>query len=260
MSTPDRLPANGDAVFERLLDQALRSPELSQALRRHAGRPTREDLRARAVAARKAITATAGAEYRDYLELKEASARRDEGAASRAAGGILPVLAVFVPSLSAVAGAVFLALGYGLRALDQARQIGDDLVTTGAVAAVVAVGSGAVDLIWLLVAAARNRSSAGHADHGDRDPRVRQAWDVWQAALLERGMVPFLLGLLERAHMAEEAVRSAREAAAGGAGADSDDPDDDSLSARRPGAIAPDCSSPDFGSPGFTGPTRPHMR
>ncbi|MEU6510344.1 hypothetical protein [Streptomyces sp. NPDC046942] len=238
MSTPDRLPASGGAVFERILDRALDSPEVSQALRRHAGRATREDLRARALAARETITAAAGVEYQDYLELKGASAQHDESAASRSAGGILPVLAVFVPSLSAMAGAVFLVFGYGLRALDQARHIGDALVTAGAVAAVVAVGSGVADLIWLLVAAARNRSSTGHADHGGRDPRVRQAWDAWQAALLERGMVPFLLGLLEQKHMAEEAVRSAHEAAAGGAGADGDNP----------------------GSPGFIGPTPPRLR
>ncbi|MEU8695416.1 hypothetical protein [Streptomyces sp. NPDC048665] len=237
MSTSDRLPAGSEAVFERILDRALDSPEVSQALRRHVGRAGREDLRARAVAARETITATAGVEYHDYLELKEASAKRDEGAAARSAGGILPVLAVFVPSLSAMAGAVFLVFGYGLRALDQARRIGDDLVTAGAVAAVLSVGSGVVDLIWLLVAAAHNRSSVGDADPGDRDPRVRQAWDTWQVALLERGMMPFLLGLLERAHMAEETVRSAQDAA-GGAGTDGGDP----------------------GRPGFTGPTPPQLR
>ncbi|MFC9643372.1 hypothetical protein ACFTZF_33170 [Streptomyces mirabilis] len=261
MPTSDRSPAGSSAVFDRMLDRALDSPEVSQALRRPDGRTTREYLRARAVKARETITATAAVEYQDYLELKEAFSKRGgEGSASRLAGGILPVLAVVVPSLSAVAGAVFLLSGYGLRALDQARNIGEYLITAGMIAAVVAVGSGVVDLIWLLVAAARNRSSAGDADPSDRDPRVRQARDAWQAALLERGILPFLLGRLEQADMAEEAVRSAHDAAPSGATADGDDPDDDSLSVRHPDSTAPDHASPGFDSPDFTGPTPPQLR
>ncbi|EST36659.1 hypothetical protein [Streptomyces roseochromogenus] len=250
MPTSDRLRAGSGAVFERILDQALASPEVSRALRPHGRVTTHEDLRARALEARETIIATAAIEYQDYLDLKGASSGTGgEGTASRSAGGILPVLAVFVPSLSAVAAAVFLLCGYGLRALDQARRIGEDLITAGLIAAVAAVGAAVADLVWLFVAAARNRSSAGSPEPGDTDPRVREAWEAWEEALLERGILPFLLGRLELAHMAAETARPDHDAVSRAAGADDDRPERDPQSVLEPGFTPPDYSSPDFTSP-----------
>lgn len=87
-----------------------------------------------------------------------------------------------------------------------APYIGEGLITAGLIAAAVAVGALIGDLVWLLMAAARNRPVAEHGLSGGAHPDVDQAREVWELALMERGILPFLLGRLEEGQVGEEVV------------------------------------------------------
>ncbi|MFF4802773.1 hypothetical protein ACFY1U_30910 [Streptomyces sp. NPDC001351] len=195
----------GDTVFEEILDQALDSPELSEAIGGALTGPTRGRLRAEALNARAAIAGAAAVEYDRCLRLRASADETDHGrqrdadstvAAREEGGELLARLAVLVPSLGAVAAGVFLLTGFSLHALDARPHLGDGLIAAGVVAAAVAAGATLGDLAWLLTTA-RNRAPADHSEPPDRDAAVRQAQEAWQRALLERGLLPFLLGRLD---------------------------------------------------------------
>ncbi|KUL37878.1 hypothetical protein ADL22_19765 [Streptomyces sp. NRRL F-4489] len=299
MQHNDRLEAPDAPAFEHALDQALRSPEIRAALRRAAGSPDAGQLRGAALAARDALAAAASAEYREVVRLRAAAAEGpsavpppDPGTASRS-GGVLPALGVLVPALAATAAVVFLLIGFGLRAVAGASRLAGELVTAGWTSAVVAGVATLTGLGWLLVAASRNRAAAGAGAPADASPAVARALAVWQLALLERGIMPFLLGRLEgatderdgggdlgarpaypRAALPRPALPgSASAGAAGTAGTtgtagtakadaasrDADGPaqgrtDSGGADVSRPDFGTPDFSSPDFGSPGFGRP------
>ncbi|GHK02333.1 hypothetical protein SY2F82_41300 [Streptomyces sp. Y2F8-2] len=195
-------PAGGP-IFERMVDRALGHPGITAAIGVTGAGPTREQLRARALEARDRLAGIAADEYRHYLALRAAAAHRDrpEGDGDdRMQKRLLPALAILVPSLGAAATGVFLLCGFGLRAFAVRPHIGDGLVMSGVIAAVVTAGAALGDLAWLLAARARTRRDDGE-DPMDRDPRVRRAREVWERALLERAIIPFLLehANLERA-------------------------------------------------------------
>jgi hypothetical protein len=110
------------------------------------------------------------------------------------------VFAVLVPSLGAAATGVFLLCGFGLRAFAVRPHFDDGLVMAGVIAAAVTAGAALGDLAWLLAARARGRRCAEDDDRADRDPGVRRAREAWERAVLERGLVPFLLERLVEGH------------------------------------------------------------
>ncbi|MGV4927264.1 hypothetical protein K2224_30680 (plasmid) [Streptomyces sp. BHT-5-2] len=259
MHQNDRLQDPDTAAFERTVDQALSSPEIRAALARTAGPFTAEQLRSAALRARDALTATAAAEHRELTRLRAAAADGTlpvpppAGTGSRS-GGVLPALGVLVPGLAAIAAAVFLAIGFGLRAVAEPSQLADELVTAGWTSAAVACLAGLTGLGWLVVTAARNRTT-GADSPAQAAPEVVRAHEAWQLALLERGVMPFLLGRLDAAAGEEDAMNSMdsglpalplQAGAAGGTGPSRPAADDD-----------PGFGSPGFGRPGFSGPTAP---
>ncbi|MFJ8790731.1 hypothetical protein [Streptomyces sp. NPDC102462] len=193
-------------VFERVLARALDCTQITEALARPGAPLDREWLRARASSARGAITAAAAVEYQDYVGARAADAGRTQ---PRRAGGLLAVFAVLVPGLSAVA-AVFLLSGYGLRAVAGRPYVGDGLITAGLLAAAVAAGAAIGDAIWLWVTAVRNRSGERQGSLADAGPEAAAARAAWELALLERGMMPFLLSRIEEARGAERGDRAVR--------------------------------------------------
>ncbi|MEV6949551.1 hypothetical protein AB0N07_48180 [Streptomyces sp. NPDC051172] len=208
MKEPDTLSPVGVAAFEEILDQALDSAELSDAIGCAVTGPTRGRLRAEALKARGLIAGAAAVEYDRYLRLwasaveAEHGRRRDDdstAAAREDGGGLLATLAVLVPSLGAVAAGVFLLTGFSLHALDARPHLGDGLIAVGVVAAAVAAGATLGDLAWLLTTAARNRAPADHSEPPDGNTTVSQAQEAWRLALLERGLLPFLLARLDAA-------------------------------------------------------------
>ncbi|MCB5909271.1 hypothetical protein [Streptomyces pinistramenti] len=266
MYEPVRLRAEDGPDFEQLLDRALRTPEITDALRRSGEGIDAGQLRAQALGSQAAIAAAAAAEYRTYLRLRTSGARpgplpRRPGRTARATGGLLPALGVLVPGLAATAAAIFLLIGYGLRAVGMPSRLADELVFAGLTAACIAAAATLAGLFWMLVVAARNRAVPdGGADQDPHAALVR-AREAWHGALLERGVLPFLLGRLDAGLPAGSPGPNAGRAlpvtgvddaeAAGRAGA--------GRQRRRggPGYSAPDFASPDFSSPDFTGPEAP---
>ncbi|WEO96035.1 hypothetical protein A6P39_019445 [Streptomyces sp. FXJ1.172] len=232
MQAPELPEAEVHATFERLLEEALRCRQVTDALHRPGGRLDRAQLRTRALQARDDIAAAAAVEYRQLVEARAGGHRGllDAGTSAGAepgepgtGGGLLPALAVLVPSLAAVAAALFLAIGFSFSALGGRPYVSDGLITSGLIAAAVAVGGGIGDLGYLIVTAARNRSTdqadrVEQADqHGqsgrsglpdDTVPDVPRAREEWELALLERGVLPFLLGRLEESSRGDAPPRA----------------------------------------------------
>ncbi|MFF2963587.1 hypothetical protein ACFVT1_32785 [Streptomyces sp. NPDC057963] len=256
MDHPDHLRAEDLLVFERLLDHALNSTAFQEERRHTPKALNSEQLRTQALGARIAIATSAASEYRVYRQLLAASAssgmarlhtQRESDDAAVNGSGMLHAVAVLIPGLSATAAAVFGLIGFGFRAVDAHSHLADVMLLAAMTAAGVAAVTLLTGLVWLLVAATRNRSTAG-----DTDSDVDRANNAWQEALLERGILPFLRNSLRAARPGDldqpdaTATSRATDCAKGG-----------SEPRRGPAFSAPDYSSPDFSGPDFTGPELP---
>ncbi|MFF4948122.1 hypothetical protein [Streptomyces chattanoogensis] len=242
-----------------MLDRALNSEEISAALHGAGGTPHVEQLRTQALGARAAIVSAADVEYRAYLQLRASAAdsrpaRQSAETATRAGAGLLPALGVLIPALSATAAAIFLVFGCGLRVVGMRSRLADELIVAGLTAAAIAAAATLIGLVWMLVAAARNRAAADAGTPGDVDSAAMRAREAWQQALLERGVMPFLLGLLDDAGPAEcdGPAELADKSSAGNHQRRHRGP-----GFSTPDFTGPDFTGPDFGSPGFTGPDLP---
>lgn len=251
------------ADFTRVLDQALRGEEILGAVRgRRPGGPTVEQLRARALNAMAAITATAAPEYAQYAALRDAfpslpagqdredgedgqdredghdsPSGADAGRAARGPGLFAP-FAVLVPMLSGTAAVLFLVLGYGLRAAGDVGGAGTPLIDIGyAVAGVFGVAL-VVGGVGLMLTARRDAAEARAAQ------RVARARAAWRQALLVRGVLPYLRQQL--AHGATAAPFRTAAPGPPGEGGGQGNLDGSGLVVRRPRL--------GFGSPGFTSP------
>lgn len=183
--------APSDGTFERILDRALHCPEIMAAVDRVGAGDTRERLRAEALQARPSLSRTAAVEYDRYLRVRDS--RRHGGpakAAVRVGDGSVSASALLVPSLGVVAAGVYVLSGFDLHALDVRPHLNDGLIMVVVILAAVTAGAALGDLLWSL--ATRDRPTSE-----DRDPEVRRAHEEWQLALLERGVMPFLLGTLD---------------------------------------------------------------
>ncbi|MCQ4041390.1 hypothetical protein ACFOSC_30045 [Streptantibioticus rubrisoli] len=187
--------------FDQVLREALEAPGIRRALRGAAQVVTAEQLRARAFGASALIAAAAHAEYQEYVRIREAARLLDGGRGDRrssadpALGGrgqLGAALAVLVPVLGGVAAAVFLLIGYGLRLFGAWPQFAGTLVATGWATAGIAAVVALSDAVGLLAAAARNGAEVS----AERTPDVERVRVAWRAALLERGMLPYLHGQL----------------------------------------------------------------
>ncbi|MFF2809806.1 hypothetical protein ACFVT2_22080 [Streptomyces sp. NPDC058000] len=269
MHQNDRLQAPDAAAFERTVDQALNSPEIRAALSHTVGSLNAEQLRSAAFGARDALAATAAAEYRELVRLRADAAGDTRpvpsppatGTTSRS-GGVLPALGVLVPGLAATAAAVFLLFGFGLRAVATSSRLADELIAAGWTSAGVAGVATLTGLSWMLVAASRNRAAADAQSPDEGDPAAARAHDAWQLALLERGIMPFLLGRIDGAAGGgrpggRPALPRPATAGVAGGGGEARPAAADGPGFSSPDFAGPDFSSPDFGRPGFSGPSAP---
>ncbi|RLV08603.1 hypothetical protein CTZ27_07390 [Streptomyces griseocarneus] len=203
MDSLDHLRVEDTPDFEYVVQQALHFPEIRDAVRgsEAAKAPvSAEQLRSMALRARAEIAATAADEYRAYLRHRTAVAAQepastpDAEASGPGAGGLLGALGVLVPTLAAVAAAAFLLLGYGLRLTGTQEHLADGLVTAGWTTAVIAVVAAAVSIGALLLTAVRQRPAREEDGEPPEEPEteVSRSRRVWQQALLERGVLPFL--------------------------------------------------------------------
>ncbi|MBI0294183.1 hypothetical protein JBE04_06730 [Streptomyces sp. PRKS01-29] len=231
--------------FERVLRQALNTPEIRRALRQHSSSDDAETerLRSEALAESAAITAAAAPEYDAYLRQRATTAPSVAppdriGPARAATGGmrgLLPAVAVLTPVLGAAATAVFLLLGYVVSVSASGRELGDQLLTAGKSAAVVTAVTTVIGVTWLLITASRHRSSST-----DSTPNTSRATaaarEAWQRALLERGILPFLRDRLRQAKPIEPTDPGRRS---------------------RLGFSSPDFEGPEYAGPDFTVPRPP---
>ncbi|MFD9824450.1 hypothetical protein [Streptomyces violascens] len=195
----DHLREEDLSAFEEVLQQALESAGIQQALRATGGMISPGDLHALAWEARESIAATAAAEYHGLLRLRRTNT------SARASDQLPAALAVLVPALAGIAAAVFLFVGYGLHLASSQPQLAGELQAMGWICAGVTGLGLLADLIWLMITAIRNRPAAnpGTAPRADPDTdgslKVWRQAQRWRRALLVRGILPFLHARIEEA-------------------------------------------------------------
>ncbi|MFI7274165.1 hypothetical protein [Streptomyces sp. NPDC049879] len=232
MNSADGLPPEDEAEVERVLDEALRTVRFASGTEPAEA----ERLRAAVHAALPAVVAAADDEYRRYAALRRAHGR--PGAQGGAGTGTWAVVVTLVPVLAAVAGVVFLLLGYALGLADPEPAVAGRMRGVGWVFVLVAAAGMLVAVGGLVVAAVRNGSATAirASSAGGGAAEVAGARAEWRRALVERGVRPVL----------EAAQRDGQGTAAVA------HPPQESGSRMR--FSSPDFSSPRFSSPGFRGP------
>ncbi|WBB57957.1 hypothetical protein O7599_20030 [Streptomyces sp. WMMC500] len=239
MTSASHLLTEDRPDFERLLDTALSNAEFAVGAGR--GRPLDpERLRARALGATAEISATASAEYEHYVglrtELRRPAAsggplgggegiRLTGGQGGGSSAGVAAAAAVLVPVLAGTAALIFLLVGYLLQLMDPEPSVASSMRQAGWIFAMLAVGAIVISMVALLLTAVRNGSTSIRAAASrDLTEQVDRAREEWRAALLERGIQPFI------------------ERALAGPGAGG------------PEAGAPDVGGPEVGGPDVGGP------
>ncbi len=179
--------------------------------------------------------------------------------------GLLPVIAVLTPILAGAAALIFLVVGYALGAVSPQPAIAAPLRTAGWLfLAITGVGV-LLCTIGMVLTALRDGSGAIRASHSAPPSEVGAARALWSAALLERGMRPFLHEALASGDGPAAASRTGRVPERG-PGAPrrpstlgytrpgfSSPAAGDQVRSPGPRFSSPDFSSPDFSSPDFPG-------
>ena len=257
MDSAPYLQAEDKPDFERILEELLHDDEVRLALRRAPGGPNAEQLHTRAISDFADISANASAEYAYYRELRDhvrssaptpdwerlggddpAQWHAPDNPLDAAEGaGWVPLIAVLLPILSGLGAIVMLLLGYTFRA--NHLSLGQPLVTAGFVSAVVCAAAIAVDIIGLLLTAARDAASPPDGRSPELYAELAKARDTWRTALRENALRPYLLAQL-----------GAPQRITAGAGAGYRRP------AARPAGVSLVRARPKLGysSPGFTSP------
>ncbi|MEH0545445.1 hypothetical protein QA802_20940 [Streptomyces sp. B21-105] len=285
-SVPQHLHSEDRQEYERILDEALRSAPYHPELTDVGQRLNAEQLRTMALNASALITVAAAAEYQHYVKIREelrhpapttpsgpssttgtgpaepgATAMgiansMGEAAQAAEAAGAGAVAAVLTPVLAGTAAAIFLLVGYILRALDPQQAFAQTMLTAGWAFGAVAAAAILVATIALLLTALRNRPSLEAGPYSELSEEVDQAREAWREALLERGILPFLQEALTApgavAPVHSDPVPPAPVSRLPKIGYDRpgfSSPDDGRSAGSRPSFSSPDYSSPDFGGP-----------
>ncbi|MBT1094119.1 hypothetical protein KJZ88_21815 [Streptomyces sp. Tu102] len=268
-SAPQHLLSEDRPEYERLLDEALRSAPGRPDLAAVGWRLNAEQLRTMALNATPLITAAAATEYQHYVAVREE--QRDPAAPMResqvgeaagptwtvpgvqeaAGAGTAAVVAVLTPVLAGTSAAILLGVGYLLELLGRSSSFSGDLITTGWVFGAVTVAAILVAASGLLISALRNAST--NESYGELSQEVLQARDAWRAALLERGILPFLRDALDASGTASAPHRvphpGSRMPHLGYSRPGFSGSADESEPQARPSFTSPDFTSPDFGGP-----------
>ncbi|MCX2179118.1 hypothetical protein KV205_01035 [Streptomyces sp. SKN60] len=260
MNVAPHLLTEDRAEFERVLDDALRNAHAHPDLAEAGTRLSTTQLRAMALNATALITTAAATEYDHFVKVREqireqvrATAAPDP-AETRTGGpdgaGVVAVVTVLAPLLAGTAAVIFLLVGAVLKMLDPAPAFADALLTAGLFFGSVA----AAGLLWagasLLVTALRNSATEVPAEAPDDE--LTRARAAWRAALLERGVLPFLRDALAATPPPSVPKQTPPPASRipkiGYSGPDFSSPNE-GASDIRPTYSSPDFTSPDFGSP-----------
>ncbi|MFF4650308.1 hypothetical protein [Streptomyces sp. NPDC001380] len=270
MNTAPHLRPEDRPDFERVLDEALHTDAVRHALRTPGAPLNAEQLRTRALAAAAGVADAAAGEYGLYTALRDrvresAAAPRGgaggpadgRGAGADGAGaGAVPVMGVLAPILAWAAALIFLLLGYGLRAADPDLAFARSLVTAGWVSLAVGAVAMVAGIVGLLLTALRDGSTPPDGQDPELYAELAGAKDAWRTALRDRGVVPYLLSVLDGAPGGPEAPAGAPgstgyDGPAGPAAGPGSGP-----GAAAPGGVSLVRERPRLGftSPGFTSP------
>ncbi|WP_405937768.1 hypothetical protein OG338_14760 [Streptomyces sp. NBC_00726] len=262
MNSAPHLLTEDRPEYERLLDDALRHAHERPELAAVGERLSAAQLRTMALTAVALITATAAAEYEQYVKARDEAraATRDTASGTAPDGlgqsgaGIGAVVTVLAPMLAGTAATIFLLVGYLLKMLEPPPAFAGPMVDAGWFFAAVTAAAIFIAAIGLLIAALRNGSTSlpAREAHERLPDDVALAKDAWRQALLERGIVPFLRdALTEPAGPAVPAPYrpAGRLPKIGYSRPDFAGPDEGPAAAPRPTYSSPDFTSPDFGGP-----------
>ncbi|MBP0459435.1 DUF6247 family protein [Streptomyces montanisoli] len=294
MKSAPHLLGEDRAEFERTLDEALRTAHERAELAGLGDVLTTRQLRAMALDAQQLIAQAAAPEYERYREVREelrtprsphareaappapSEAAPDTapppsasppspspsghlpgssvlGDPARTGAGVVAVVAVLVPVLAAIAAVIFLLAGYLLKAVGPAHALAGALIAFGwFFASVMALGILAGG-IGLVITALRNGSTQIRS--ADEARRLGDARDEWRAALLERGIVPYLRRALREADTSAPMARWQGQGEGGQlpkigySRPDFSSPGEGAARRRGPRYSSPDFTSPDYGGP-----------
>ncbi|MFE7130582.1 hypothetical protein ACFVIM_06970 [Streptomyces sp. NPDC057638] len=268
MNRAPHLLTEDRAEFQRILDEALRNTQDRPELAAIGERLNATQLRTMALNATAMITSAAAAEYDHYLRIREetlsqphggpagpvgGTAPSGDGPPRRRGAGLLAVTTVLVPVLAATAAVILLLVGYLLKMLSPTPSFAGTLVTVGWFFAAVTAAGILVAAMGLLLTAVRNSSTQVPAQEpmDELPDEVARAKDAWLHAVLERGIVPFLHGVLEDPHahpLSQAPPRPVeRTATEGYDGPDYSGPDEGGSPGQRPSFTSPDFTSKEFG-------------
>ncbi|MEU1122940.1 hypothetical protein ABZ371_05000 [Streptomyces sp. NPDC005899] len=264
MNSAPHLLAEDRPEYERILADALRHAHERPDLDGVGDRLNAEQLRTMALDATVLITSAAATEYDHYVKARSelrgpaaeaADADPPPGGPDRTGAGTLAVIAALAPVLTGAAAAIFLLVGYVLKAISPSLAFASTMVTAGWFFAAAAAAAILVAAAGLLVTALRNGATALPAPgEGDELPEeVARAREAWRHALLERGILPFLRDALADP-TAGPAARTPHRSAnrmpkIGYSRPDFSGPRDGPAAGPRPTFTSPDFTSPDFGGP-----------
>ncbi|MCX4549504.1 hypothetical protein OG204_19330 [Streptomyces sp. NBC_01387] len=270
MNSDSHLRTEDRPEFERVLDDALRAAPDRPDLAAVGQRLNSEQLRTMVLNADALVTTAAAAEYEHFVKMR-AELRAPAAASVRTAvltpgrggtgsgAGLTAVVAVLAPVLAGTAAAIFLLVGYLLKALSAPPAFADTMVTAGWAFAALTAAAILFAAIGLLITALRNSSNEVHREaeeeNGDDElsEEVARARDAWRHALLERGIVPFLRNALADPSADPAAPAPYRPAgripSLGYSRPDFTGPDEGTAAHERPSFTSPDFTSPDFGGP-----------
>lgn len=265
MTSAPHLLTEDRPEFDRLLEEALRTANERPELATLGERLNAEQLRTMAMGATALLTAAAAAEYDHYVKVRKerqdeilstptSAGEIDGGQGAGGGAGISAVVAVLAPVLAGTAMLIFLLVGYILKMIEPEPAFADTMLTAGWLFGGLTVAALLFAVIGLLVTAVRNSSTEVVADETEAIPdEVSRAREAWRAALLERGIMPFLRDALAdptagTGYPVPRTPRAGRIPNLGYTRPDFTSPGTPS-EGPRPGYGAPDFTSPDFGGP-----------
>ncbi|MER5982735.1 hypothetical protein [Streptomyces sp. NPDC001787] len=276
MNSAPHLLAEDRPEYERILGDALRHAHERPDLDGVGDRLNTEQLRTMALNATDLITEAAATEYDHYVRAR-GELRRPTGAAdldpddeqgqdhapggagadgtARTGAGIGAVVTVLAPVLAGTAAAIFLLVGYLLKAVSPSLAFAGTMVTAGWFFAAAAAAAILVAAVGLLITALRNGATSLSAENEEQElpEEIARAREAWRHALLERGILPFLRDALADP-TAGPAARTPHRSPnriprIGYSRPDFSGPEGGPAAGPRPTFTSPDFTSPDFGGP-----------
>jgi hypothetical protein len=228
MDIASQLLAEDKPDYVRILDEALQTPHIRDAVRATRGAITAEELHNRAMRELPEVAAQAAPEYAQLLALREQLAQLGAGPDTDRLGstdpaqwvepgtaldagrraGLGPMAAVLAPVLAWTSALALWLIGLAVRAGSPSLALGRQLITAaGALAAVGAVAL-VVATVGLVLTARRDAAADPEPPQPELAAEVAKAREAWRAALRSRGVLPFL-----ESELATRAAAIAAEAA-----------------------------------------------